>query len=105
MWQTFSIILNIILALSSAYFYFVLKGLKVEKSLTIKRAELEQLRNNYSLNMVGTVGYDRRSLILNCEDIEKEENDYVYKVLCVEAEMKEYEKILKRFYYFKWFIQ
>jgi len=105
LWQILSIILNIILAILSAYFYFVLKGLKVEKSLAMKRAELEKLRNNHSLSMAGTAGSYRMGTILNYEDLEKEKNEYIYKISCVEAEIKEFEKILKRFYFIKWFIQ
>jgi hypothetical protein len=102
MWQTVSIILNIILAVLSVYFYCVLKGLKVEKSLATKMAELKKLKNDYSLCMPGTAGYYRE---ISNSDYEKEQNEYIYRISCVGAEIKELEKILKRFYFIKWFIQ
>lgn len=92
MWQILSIILNIMLAVLSTYFYFVLKRLNVEKGLIIKRAELEKLKDDHSLNMAGTAEWN-----FNYEDFKKEENEYIYKISCVEAEIKEFEEILKKF--------
>ena len=43
--------------------------------------------------MVGTAGYFQRS----AEDYQKEENNYIYRIACVEAEIKELEEILKKF--------
>lgn len=102
MWQTLSTIINVILALITTYFYFEnrkLKGFEVEKKLEIKMAELEKLINDYS---IGTASYYHRSISIY--DPGKDEGEYNYKKLCLEAEIKELMKIIKK-YNFKWSIQ
>ena len=101
MWQTFSTIINIILAVITTYFYLEnrkLKGFEVERKLEIKMAELEKLTNDYS----ASISSYARSISLF--DPGKEDREYNYKKLCLEAEIKELMKIIKKFN-FKWFIQ
>lgn len=101
MWQTFSTIINIILAVITTYFYLEnrkLKGFEVERKLEIKMAELEKLTNDYSVSISSYA----RSISLF--DPRKEDREYNYKKLCLEAEIKELMKIIKKFN-FKWFIQ
>jgi len=96
MWDIFSRILDIMLVVITAYFYFEnrqLKKFKAEKELEIKMAELAKVRNDYFQNSPGTVGYE----LLSMSDIVKRENEFNYKVLCIEAEIKNLGKIIKKY--------
>lgn len=103
MWQTFSTIINIILAAITAYFYLEnrkLKGFEVERKLEIKKAELEKLVNDY----LASFNYGSVSIFDLGKDPGKEEREYNYKKLCLEAEIKEFIKIINK-YHLKWFFQ
>lgn len=94
MWDTFSKILNVIQAILLFYFYFEnrkLKGFETEKKLTIKKAELEKLMDDHIQDIAGATIFSRG------ENIQKRESDFAYKKICLEAEITELEKIIKRY--------
>jgi len=97
MWDILSKILNIILAILTIYFYFEnrrLKGFEIEKKLTMKMAELIKLINQHNQNSAGTMGsYGFTSV----SDMVREESEFDYKKICLEAEIAELEKIIKRY--------
>lgn len=88
-------ILNIILAVVTAYFYFENKKLKkynTEKELIMKKAELLKLNKDHLEITVGAGAYDYKKSMF---DMSKEENEYYYRISCLEAEIEYLEKILK----------
>lgn len=95
MWDTLSKILNIIQAILLLYFYLEnrkLKEFETEKKLTIKKAELAKLLNDHYQNLVGVDIYLQN---VSFSDRQKEENNFDYKKICLEAEVEYLEKILK----------